>query len=841
MPLDFSNEEIEEEIAGISDTIKSLKADESQKPRAFIRELSCPKGITLNSQITDLLSILDEDISESAKDKKIVAYISSLKEREEKINELRAKGRIELLKYMLNEALGQIPGLTNYEKRAVERIYIDSLPTLEVCDAKKIGDKLSDRGLSRDIHRKIFKLIAEKETFAKEGILELTPQKVRALYNHMFKDGNTYDRVTLDNVGKYSGFVALDGKTYTPKKMDKMVAFCEKHGMKVKVNTLLFYLDFPKDLESSLDYKVSIGEMTEEQKRAKIKECLFSYVKALGKRYGDKIDSVDIFNELICDPDMKEPGFDEDTYGQEPRVYHMREKGWFKYLSFDDLCEFALAARKAMPNVTFTYNDMNWVTPEKRKEIIKIIKQIKKKEQEYRESGILGKEEKGLIDIIGLEAHLSADVDIEELTKTLDDVDKEIGLPMEITELDICKSINNSRQTRDTFAQNGMLRKIIQFVDEGRISSVTVWSQSDEMSFLNRIIGKNVQASVILDGNCEEKKLPFDKDSIAIEQEVLEDREKELPLQDFNYHTHTALCGHAEGEMEDYIIASMKAGMQAMGFSDHTPTPFSKENPKAQMTMEQFENVYIPRLQELREKYKDKIDIKIGIETEYLGDEVERLSQIRPKRKKIEEQLDYQILGQHLAIKRTKDGKFLIPYAMSDPKSASYPMDYAYAVVEGIKSKRFLYVAHPDIFMEHRFDIPKSEREKYNENVAKATEMICQAAIEYDIPLEVNMGAVASTKAGMKKIHLNQNYEYEYDYPVLDFWKVAASKGCKVVVGIDAHHPDAIMDRTEEAVFKKRLERNGIQLKFIELDELWKNGKGKKQMSEGQGDDEGVR
>ncbi len=29
MPLNFSNEEIEEEIAGISNTIKSLKADES--------------------------------------------------------------------------------------------------------------------------------------------------------------------------------------------------------------------------------------------------------------------------------------------------------------------------------------------------------------------------------------------------------------------------------------------------------------------------------------------------------------------------------------------------------------------------------------------------------------------------------------------------------------------------------------------------------------------------------------------------------------------------------------------------------------------------------------------
>jgi len=837
MPLDFSNKEIEEEIESISDTIKTLKADESQKPRAFIRELACPKGITLNSQLIDLLSILDEDISDSAKDKKIEAYISSLKEKAEKIKELKAKGRIEVPKHMLNEALNEIPGLTNYERRAVEKLYLDSVQSLEICDAKKIEDKLSNRGLSRYIHREIIRLIAEKETYAKEGILELTPKKVRALYDHMFKNGNTYDRVTLDNVGKYSGYVALDGTTYTPQKMDKMVAFCEKHGMKVKVNTLLFYCDFPKMLESSLDNRVTRGEITEEQKRAKIKDSLFSYVKALGKRYGNKIDSVDIFNELICDPDMKEPGFDEDTYGQEPRVYHMREKGWFKYLNFDDLCEFALAARKAMPNATFTYNDMNWVTPEKRKEIIKFIKEVQEKEKEYRNSGALSKDEKGLVDTIGLEAHLSADVDIEELSKTLDDIDREIGLPTEITELDICKKNGNSRQTRDAFAHNGILRKIMQFVNEGRISNVTVWSQSDEMSFLNDKIGRNVHGSVILGDNCEEKYLPFDKDSIAIEQEVLADREKELPLQSFNYHTHTALCGHAEGTMEDYVIASIRSGMQAIGFSDHTPTPFSKENPKAQMTMKQFENEYIPRLQELRKKYKDRIDIKIGIETEYLGDEIERLSQIQPKRKKVESQLDYQILGQHFALKRTKDGKFLIPYMMSDPKSASYPMDYAYAVVEGIKSGKFLYVAHPDIFMQHRFDIPKSERDEYDKNVETATEMICQAAVDYDIPLEVNMGAVAATKAGLKKKHLNKDYEYDYDYPVLDFWKVAASKGCKVVVGIDAHTPSALIDRAEEVVFKKRLERNDIHLNFIELDELWKNSKGKKQMSEGQGDE----
>ncbi len=180
---------------------------------------------------------------------------------------------------------------------------------------------------------------------------------------------------------------------------------------------------------------------------------------------------------------------------------------------------------------------------------------------------------------------------------------------------------------------------------------------------------------------------------------------------------------------------------------------------------------------------------------------------------------------------------------MSDKCSAHYPLDYAFAVVEGMRSGKFLYVAHPDIFLEHRFDIPEEQRAEYEKNAAQTTEMICQAVVDYDIPLEINMGAMTATKAGMRKVHLNKEHEYEYEYPVLDFWRAAESKGCKVIVGIDAHWPEAIVDRTDEVVFKKRLERNGIHLRFIDSDELWMNNRTqstsgtKKNMSDGQGED----
>jgi len=38
-----------------------------------------------------------------------------------------------------------------------------------------------------------------------------------------------------------------------------------------------------------------------------------------------------------------------------------------------------------------------------------------------------------------------------------------------------------------------------------------------------------------------------------------------------DYHTHTPLCLHAEGEPEEYIQAAITAGVQEYGISDHAP------------------------------------------------------------------------------------------------------------------------------------------------------------------------------------------------------------------------------------------------------------------------------
>ncbi len=231
------------------------------------------------------------------------------------------------------------------------------------------------------------------------------------------------------------------------------------------------------------------------------------------------------------------------------------------------------------------------------------------------------------------------------------------------------------------------------------------------------------------------------------------------------------------------------------------------------MNIEQFHNDYIPALVALREKYKEQINIKIGLECEYYGEQLEQHPQLVQFRNDTEGKLDYMILGQHFALKRDENGKIKVPPEMSSKSSSQYPLDYAATVLEAIKSGKFAYIAHPDIFLEGRDNVKEEERALYMENAKKATRMICEAAARYGIPLEVNLGSISAIEAGVK--HCMQDGSYAY--PVPDFWKVAQECGCKVLIGIDAHAPEALREKKNELIARKLLIDNGVDLKYLDF------------------------
>ena len=58
----------------------------------LLESIDCEKGITLNSQLVDLLSILDENISQEHQDKKIKEYIENLRQKVEENTAMSSRG-----------------------------------------------------------------------------------------------------------------------------------------------------------------------------------------------------------------------------------------------------------------------------------------------------------------------------------------------------------------------------------------------------------------------------------------------------------------------------------------------------------------------------------------------------------------------------------------------------------------------------------------------------------------------------------------------------------------------------------------------------------------------------
>ena len=108
-----------------------------------------------------------------------------------------------------------------------------------------------------------------------------------------------------------------------------------------------------------------------------------------------------------------------------------------------------------------------------------------------------------------------------------------------------------------------------------------------------------------------------------------------------NFHTHTARCCHASGRDEEYVQSAIRGGYQILGFADHSPWQFSSSY-RSHMRMnprEQFQD-YLQSIRTLRRKYRDQIDIRIGLECEYFPPYMDWLRQLIRK-----ERLDYIKIG----------------------------------------------------------------------------------------------------------------------------------------------------------------------------------------------------
>lgn len=82
-----------------------------------------------------------------------------------------------------------------------------------------------------------------------------------------------------------------------------------------------------------------------------------------------------------------------------------------------------------------------------------------------------------------------------------------------------------------------------------------------------------------------------------------------------NFHTHTTYCD-GNSTPEEIVIEAINKGFSEIGFSSHSHTPFDLSYAMSQEGTKK----YVSEINALKEKYKDKIKIYLGIEQDYYSD-----------------------------------------------------------------------------------------------------------------------------------------------------------------------------------------------------------------------------
>ncbi len=245
-----------------------------------------------------------------------------------------------------------------------------------------------------------------------------------------------------------------------------------------------------------------------------------------------------------------------------------------------------------------------------------------------------------------------------------------------------------------------------------------------------------------------------------------------------NYHTHTVRCGHARGTEREYAEAALCAGIETLGFSDHTPYAFLDDDaPSRRVRMKTGELPdYAAAVRALAEEYRGRLNILLGLEVEYYPLHFASLLELLRQTG-----VEYLILGQHFLGNGLGE-----PYCGKALGDAAMLERYVEQTIEALDTRLFSCFAHPDLL---RFE---GDEAVYDPLMRR----LCRASLETGTPLEINLLGIREGR----------------HYPVERFWQIAGEEGNPVILGFDAHSPEQLCDASTEQAGLELARRCGVRL-----------------------------
>jgi endo-1,4-beta-xylanase len=291
-----------------------------------------------------------------------------------------------------------------------------------------------------------------------------------------------YNSITPENVMKMGPIHPELDKFYW-KDADAIAEFAEENNLMMRGHALVWH--------QQTGGWIFENENGENVTKSELLQRMKNHIDSVVPRYSEHIYAWDVVNEAVAD----------DT----TMVY--RESKWLEIAGKDFLVKAFEYAKEADPNVKLFYNDYNAIVPEKRDRILELLKYLQ--------------ENNAPIDGIGIQAHWSIFGPTEEELRQALDLYSELGLEIQITELDVSlypweKERRELKEGETDEFTPKLEQKQIETYDmffevfrdyKDVITGVTFWNVSDKYSWLDTYpVEGRKNYPLLFDENFERKK-----------------------------------------------------------------------------------------------------------------------------------------------------------------------------------------------------------------------------------------------------------------------------------------------------------------------------------------------